>query len=224
LRPFSSAICADTDDRALSITFDDGPAPGTEPLLDVLAERDVKSTFFMISSAARRYPGIVHRAIAEGHEIALHGGDHSRTTSWPLRLERGRLLRAKEELEDVAGQPVRWYRPSYGALRPTLVRHARALGMDTMIWSMWAQDWDETDPRMASERAFGTRHPGGVLLLHDHVADRPDGHRAPEFAAKMSAPLIDRLQAEGWELIPAGDLLTRYRQIRCAWFTLGDRK
>ena len=80
--------------------------------------------------------------------------------------------------------------------------------MDTIIWSMLAQDWDETDPRMASERAFGTRHPGGVLLLHDHVADRPDGHRAPEFAAKMSAPLIDRLQAAGHAAEKGDELLS----------------
>jgi len=192
-------------------------------LLDVLAERNVRATFFVLSAAARRYPHVVQRAAAEGHEIALHGPDHSRTTTWPLRSERSRLRRAKEELEDVAGRSVHWYRPTYGALRPTLARHARALGMDTVIWSMWASDWDERHPKLAAGRAFHTRHPGGVVLLHDHVGDRPPGHRPAEFAAEMTAQLVDPLLAAGWSLVPVGELLDAHPQVRCAWFTMGRR-
>jgi peptidoglycan/xylan/chitin deacetylase (PgdA/CDA1 family) len=204
----------------MSITFDDGPAPGTEPLLDVLAEQGVRVTFFMLSSAARRYPAIATRALAEGHEIALHGDDHSRTTSWALREERTRLRKAKEQLEDVTGTPVSWYRPSYGALRPSLVRHARALGMDTVIWSTWGRDWDESDPLEAARRGLRSRHPGAILLMHDHVADRPEGHRARDFAARSTVPLLDGLQADGWGLVPIGTLFNGRPQVRCAWFEL----
>lgn len=217
-RPLSSAICVATEDKAIALTFDDGPGPGTEALLDVLAGAEVKATFFMLSGTARKQPLTVARVLADGHEIALHGPDHARTTSWPITQERSILRRAKEELEDVAGQAIRWYRPTYGAQRATLVRHARALGLETLIWSGWAYDWEQPDPTVVADHAWRTRHPGEVLLLHDHVGDQPDGFRPAPFAAEATAELTRRLAAEGWATISVSELFARYTPVRAAWF------
>lgn len=217
-RAVSSAICVGTDDKVIALTFDDGPGPGTGQLLDVLAQRAATATFFMLSAAARRQPATVARVLSEGHEVALHGPDHERTTSWPLREERSRLRRAKEELEDVTGQPIRWYRPTYGAQRITLVRHARALGLDTLIWSGWAYDWEQPDPVQVADHAWRTRHPGEVLLLHDHVGDRPEGFRPAPFAAEATAELARRLVAEQWDTVSVSELFSRYAAVRSSWF------
>ena len=218
LRPVSSAICVGTQDKVIALTFDDGPGPGTNQLLDVLAERSVSVTFFMLSGAASRQPATVARVLSEGHEIGLHGPDHERTTTWPLRLERSILRRAKDELEDVAGCAVRWYRPTYGAQRVTLVRHARALGLETLIWSGWAYDWEQPDPLQVADQAWRTRHPGEVLLLHDHVGDRPDGFRSSEFAAQATKELTRRLAADEWTALTVSELFARYTPVRAAWF------
>jgi peptidoglycan/xylan/chitin deacetylase (PgdA/CDA1 family) len=218
LRPISSAICVGTQVKVIALTFDDGPGPGTSQLLDVLAARAVSATFFMLSGAARRQPATVARVLSEGHEIALHGPDHERTTSWPLRKERSILRRAKEELEDVAGRPVGWYRPTYGAQRVTLVRHARALGLETLIWSGWAYDWEQPDPLQVADQAWRTRHPGEVLLLHDHVGDRPEGFRPSPFAAQATEELTRRLAADEWTALTVTELFARYTAVRAAWF------
>lgn len=220
VRPLSSAICVGTEAKVMAITFDDGPGPGTDMLLDVLAEYGVRATFFMLSGAARKRPETVARVVSAGHEIALHGPDHSRTTTWSLTRERTILRRAKEELEDVAGQAIRWYRPTYGAQRFTLVRHASALGMDSLIWSGWAYDWERPDPSDVVDHAWRTRHPGEVLLLHDHVGDRPDGFRPPEFAAQVAGPLSKRLTADGWSILGVSELFSRYTPVRAGWFAI----
>ena len=59
------------------ITFDDGPAGNTtRRLLDELAKRDVKVTFFALGSRIEMYPDIIQRAFKEGHTIASHGYSH----------------------------------------------------------------------------------------------------------------------------------------------------
>ena len=71
-------FCVDTPDRVYSLTYDDGPDPRTTPgVLDVLARHGATATFFVLSEPARRHPEIVRRIVEEGHELALHGKDHT---------------------------------------------------------------------------------------------------------------------------------------------------
>jgi polysaccharide deacetylase family protein (PEP-CTERM system associated) len=86
----------------------------THRVLDVFAEHGVKGTFFTLGWVAERYPGLVRRLVAEGHEIASHGYDHTRLNEFDRDQLREDLLRTKGLLEDLAGTAVLGYRaPSY---------------------------------------------------------------------------------------------------------------
>jgi polysaccharide deacetylase family protein (PEP-CTERM system associated) len=86
----------------------------THRVLDVFAEHGVKGTFFTLGWVAERYPGLVRRIVAEGHEIASHGYDHTRLNEFDRDQLREDLLRTKGLLEDLAGTAVLGYRaPSY---------------------------------------------------------------------------------------------------------------
>jgi polysaccharide deacetylase family protein (PEP-CTERM system associated) len=86
----------------------------THRVLDVFAEHRVKGTFFVLGWVAERYPGLVRRLVAEGHEIASHGYDHTRLNEFDRDQLREDLLRTKGLLEDLAGTAVLGYRaPSY---------------------------------------------------------------------------------------------------------------
>jgi polysaccharide deacetylase family protein (PEP-CTERM system associated) len=86
----------------------------THRVLDVFAEHRVKGTFFTLGWVAERYPGLVRRLVAEGHEIASHGYDHTRLNEFDRDQLREDLLRTKGLLEDLAGTAVLGYRaPSY---------------------------------------------------------------------------------------------------------------
>ena len=61
----------------IAMTFDDGPHPVYTPrLLDILKARNIKATFFVVGTNTRRYPGIIRRMIAEGHEVGNHTVNH----------------------------------------------------------------------------------------------------------------------------------------------------
>src|SRR5579864_2169451 len=60
----------------VALTFDDGPAASTGALLDLLKERHVVATFFVLGQSMRAHPGLVRRMIAEGHQVGLHSDTH----------------------------------------------------------------------------------------------------------------------------------------------------
>lgn len=153
----------------VALTYDDGPDRHSTPyLLDVLAARDVRATFFLLGAHAAAERDLLSRMVDEGHELAVHGWTHTcvaRVSQVRLRHD---LRAAKELVEDLSGRPVRWYRPPYGVLPPGTRRSAEAVGLETVLWSAWGRDWER---RATPERVVGTLRrtlrPGGTILLHD---------------------------------------------------------
>jgi polysaccharide deacetylase family protein (PEP-CTERM system associated) len=85
-----------------------------ERLLEILAEHDVKGTFFVLGWVAERYPHLVRTLVESGHEIASHGWDHRRVTEQTPEEFRESVRRSRGLLEDLAGQPVVGFRaPSF---------------------------------------------------------------------------------------------------------------
>jgi polysaccharide deacetylase family protein (PEP-CTERM system associated) len=83
-------------------------------ILGLFAEFDIKATFFTLGWIAERYPQMVRRIVAEGHELASHGYSHVRVTELDEPRFRSDVTRTKGLLEDVGGTVVRGYRaPSY---------------------------------------------------------------------------------------------------------------
>lgn len=83
-------------------------------LLDLLARRQTRATFFVLGWVAERHPGLVRRIAAADHEIASHGWDHARVTSQSPLAFRDSIRRTKIFLEDLAGVPVVGFRaPSF---------------------------------------------------------------------------------------------------------------
>ncbi len=91
---------------------------GMRPLLDLLAERGVRGTFFTLGWVAKRYPALVREMAAAGHEIASHGWGHERVTELTHEQFRESVRDSKAILEDLAGQEVLGYRaPSFSIVR-----------------------------------------------------------------------------------------------------------
>jgi len=86
----------------------------TGAVIDLFARCGVKATFFTLGWVAQRYPALVRRIIAEGHEIASHGWDHSRVFTMSPDQFRADIERARKTIEDAGGVAVKGYRaPSF---------------------------------------------------------------------------------------------------------------
>jgi peptidoglycan/xylan/chitin deacetylase (PgdA/CDA1 family) len=204
------------------LTYDDGPQPGgTERVLAALAEVGATATFFILVSRARRHPGLLADVIAAGHEIALHGIDHVRLTEFSAAQVRRRTIDGRKELEDLAGQHIRWFRPPYGAQYPTTWAAIRSAGMESVVWSNEVNDWDD-DPIADIAARAATVKRGSVLLLHDGYADATDGvddGPAPTFdRGDLSRRILSDLAERGLHASSLGNALSSGHAVRGAWF------
>lgn len=218
LLPVSSLMRVQTSDPVITLTYDDGPDPvQTTGVLDVLAERGVSATFFVLSDRAEAHPEILRRMLREGHEVGLHGIDHTRLTELSGREAARRIREAKRRVEAVIGRPVRFYRPTYGAIGISAFIASRVLGMEVMIWSAWARDWCEGSAQEVADRAVTALHPGAIVLLHDTTDDSQalDAAPRPTFSrAEVARGILEGAQAAGYDVLGARELLRRYPAVR----------
>lgn len=177
---FGRTIVAGRDAAEFALTFDDGPnEPWTSKLLDVLARADVRATFFLIGKYVRQRPDLVREIRDAGHLI----GNHTVTHPWLMvespRKVREELAGCNAALEDVLGEPVRFFRPPHGSRRPDVLRAARDLGLTPVMWNAMGYDWriNVTAGDIAAHLDRGIvrnqrRGRGSNLLLHDggHLA------------------------------------------------------
>jgi peptidoglycan/xylan/chitin deacetylase (PgdA/CDA1 family) len=189
----------------VALTFDDGPDGQSTPhFLDRLAQLDVKATFFLLGEMCLRYPDVPRRLVDEGHEVAVHSWDHrNHLRNLPGRRTADQLARTADLIEVQAGVRPEWFRPPYGALTTADLVVAKRLGLRTVLWTAWGQDWqrDLTPADVVDEVLRGDLD-GGTVLLHDSdCTSEPGSWRATLGALPR---LVDTLREQGLEVGTVG--------------------
>jgi peptidoglycan/xylan/chitin deacetylase (PgdA/CDA1 family) len=174
----------------LALTFDDGPnAAWTPRLLDILARNNVRATFFLVGSRAQAEPALVRRIVEAGHLIGNHSWSHLNLALAAASRVREELTRTSRTLEQIAGAPVKYFRPPYGARRPYVLRTARSLGMVPVLWNAMTSDWSEPSTEKIVERLtrridhLERRGRAANIVLHDGSHREISANRGPSVAA-----------------------------------------
>ena len=194
---FGRALIAPKHPGELALTFDDGPNPAWTPqLLDILAEHDVRATFFLIGRYAHAEPDLVRRILAAGHVIGNHSWSHPNLAITATRRVEEELTRARDTLQQIAGIPIRWFRPPFGGRRPVVLSIARDLGMTPVLWNAITTDWREPSPDRIAQSMIGKidrnqrRGWATNIVLHDGGHLALGANRGPSVAA--AAQLLGR--------------------------------
>jgi len=174
-RPSGAALVNRIDTRRaqVALTFDDGPHPRNTPeLLDILAAHDARATFYVIGRQVRRFPDIVRRIVAEGHELGNHTWDHPILSRMGEAAILSQIDRTQAEIADVTGHLPVTMRPPYGSIQP---RQARMIlserALPTILWSVDPEDWRRPGASVVARRMLQGARAGGILLAHDiHAA------------------------------------------------------
>jgi len=190
---------------SVALTFDDGPDPESTPaLLDLLADLDVRATFFVLGQMVQAAPDLARRLVADGHEVALHGWHHRNSLLVSGRGLQASLAQALDLLADTTGVRPRWYRPPYGVMTAGTVRSARNLGLDTVLWGAWGRDWTQTATPASVLRRLAPDLSGGVtVLLHDSDSTSEPGSWRSTLGAVR--PLVSELRDRGLGVGPLRD-------------------
>lgn len=203
-------------DKTVVLTFDDGPDPTYTPqILDALRDLGVPATFFAIGENMERNPGLVHRIIAEGHDIGSHTFTHPDLGSVSTARVKLELNATQRSLQAILGRSTRLFRPPYNAdaepgsieeVAPVLV--ADQLGYKTIGESVDPEDWmlrddsgrertvDEMEQIVLRQLAEGR---GNMVLLHDGGGDRSK-------SVELVKRLVPKLRAEGYRFATVSEV------------------
>ncbi len=186
--------------KQLALTYDDGPNdPHTQRLLEVLARHNVHATFFLIGRYVQQRPDIVRELVKAGHVIGNHTFTHPLLTFKSGRELRTQLENCDRALTDAVGEHSNLFRPPFGGRRPAVLRIARHMGLEPIMWNVTGYDWNAPSVEHIERKVTSQVRGGDVILLHD------GGHR--EFGADRSFTitatdrLISRYKAEGYEFV-----------------------
>ncbi|MDQ7093437.1 polysaccharide deacetylase family protein [Desulfosporosinus sp. PR] len=189
---------AHTREKVVALTFDDGPDPiDTPAVLDILKEKGVRATFFVLGQAAQENPDLLKRLAKEGHEIGNHSFNHD--------YRQQRLLteinRTDQEVYAATGTHTYFYRPPGGFLTKWQLESIKKNGQVVALWSVDSKDWRNPGVNQIVKNVLDNVFPGAIILLHDGGFQRTQ-------TVKSLAKIIDSLQRQGYRFVTLSELKT----------------
>ncbi len=164
-------IRGDPSKLQVIFTFDGGAgADSTEAILAALAKHNVKGTFFLTGKFVEKYPDIVKRIAAGGHEIFSHTYDHPHLptiSDAAISEELGKMDQALQAVTGSSSKP--YFRAPYGDRDARVLDEAFRDGYESVYWTDDARDWEEPKGMTADEvkaRILSHVSPGNIYLMH----------------------------------------------------------
>ncbi|MBQ3474394.1 polysaccharide deacetylase family protein [Candidatus Saccharibacteria bacterium] len=180
--------------KLVALTFDDGPSPSTTPaLLDILSEKSVLATFFMLGNMAQNNPGIVKRIEREGHEVASHTMYHQNLVLLSRGAVQSDVNEAKTVFSNILGHTPKLTRPPYGNFNDAVFSSTNT---PLILWSVDPQDWRNKDASTILGITLNQVHDGAIILLHDIY---------PTTVEAVSS-IVDTLRDSGYEFTTVSEL------------------
>jgi cellulose synthase/poly-beta-1,6-N-acetylglucosamine synthase-like glycosyltransferase/peptidoglycan/xylan/chitin deacetylase (PgdA/CDA1 family)/spore germination protein YaaH len=197
----------------LALTFDDGPDPVWTPkILDILKDKGVHASFFVVGNSAQAYPDLVRRMLAEGHDVGNHTFTHPNLGEFPDALVRLEINATQRLFEALTRRSMRLFRAPYlGDAEPSTsdeivpIEIAQSMGYVSVGLHLDPDDWQrppaDTIIKRVLEQASDPNPDvsGHIILLHDSGGDRS------ETVAALPR-LIDALRARGYKLVTVSQL------------------
>ncbi len=200
LIPVSAESPQDQDKQVLgyvALTFDDGPSGAmTEKLLEGLEKRDARATFFLCGYRMDRYPDLMARYAAGGHEIGVHSTVHADLTTLSKEAVHEDMSKTAEKIYESTGIRPTVMRPPGGAYDQTVQQEVGDEGMSLILWSVDPRDWASHNASAVLQTMAKKACPGDIILMHD----------MSESSVTAALGLVDTLQKKGYCFVTVSEL------------------
>jgi peptidoglycan/xylan/chitin deacetylase (PgdA/CDA1 family) len=184
--------------KCIALTFDDGPGPYTDRLLQILKDDDAKATFFLIGNKVAANPSGAKRIAEAGMEIGSHTWEHPNMTTIPAEDIAGQFSRANDAITAATGRAPSLWRPAGGLANDAVLATAGRFGLAEILWDVIPFDWANDSNTAATRYMLMTQiKPGSVVLFHDTYSSTVD----------LVYQFIPVLKANGYRLVTVSELL-----------------
>lgn len=189
--------------KYIALTFDDGPWAGqTEKILDILASKGAKATFFMLGMSVQRNPSLAKLVAASGNEVATHSQSHKLLAKAPKATAVYEIATGAKTVRRYTGKAPHWYRPAGGSVNPFVYSEAQSLGLQVILWTLDTHDYRKPGVAKIVTFVVGNAKNGSVVLMHDGGGDRS------QTIAALPV-IIDAVRARGFRFVTLTELYDR---------------
>jgi len=178
----------------VALTFDDGPGTQTEALLKVLADKDVKATFFFMGPYAAKYPALVKQASDQGHAVGTHAWTHAHMTKQKPAEACRNAAKGQQSVVDAGVEKPAMLRPPYGSINDKVI--AACPTFQFVHWNVDTEDWLTKDEAKILGHVKKDTKPGSIILMHETV----------EVNLEVLPKAIDWLRSKGYALVTVPEL------------------
>ena len=191
--------------KAVALTFDDGPDLLTTPLLlDLLKKQGTKATFFVIGEKAAVHPELINSIIQQGHQLGNHSFQHSTRIFFQKVGAVVKDLEATQQVLKQHGVEPLIYRPPVGIVTPRLQPALEKTGLTLVNFSNRPLDGGNRRLNNLSGRVLERLQDGDIVLLHDK---KPPRNEQVSLWLKEVEAVIAGIEKRGMRVVPLSDLI-----------------
>ncbi|WP_332695596.1 polysaccharide deacetylase family protein [Halalkalibacter lacteus] len=192
----------DSSKKRIALTFDDGPEDTYTPqILEILREKGVKATFFVVGERVKEYPERLKQMYREGHAIGNHTWDHPHLPELTDEQMNESIQSTTAEIEKIIGFKPDLFRPPYGEIEDRQAELLTKQGYRSIMWTADTKDWSGVSAEEIVSRVKQDASPGAIVLQHNY-------HVEGKFETVKALPeIIDELRAQGYEFVTVPTLL-----------------
>lgn len=194
-----------TEHKVVALTFDHSWGNKFTPsILDTLKQNNIKVTFFIMGPWAKKFPEVAKQMVTDGHEIASHGYRHENYGDMTPEWVKEDIQKSHALIKEVTGVDVTLVRPPNGHYSQKSLKATDELGYKTIIWNVDSLDWKNPGRDVIVDRVMKRIKPGAIILMH--ASD------TPVQTAEALPILLQKIKAEGYQIITVGELLNKYSE------------
>jgi peptidoglycan-N-acetylglucosamine deacetylase len=196
---FAKVTGVGTTSKIVALTFDDGPNPNTEALLDILDLCGVKATFFVVGSQVEMRKDLVRSMMERGHEIENHTYSHRNMTQLTELDAERELLRGAAAVRDATGHSPAFFRPPGGHLSGSAQAAAAKYGWTGVMWTLACSKFEGGLPDNIIDYVCSKIGEGGIVLMHN----------GEDATMKALPAVVTELRNKGYHFVTVSELVGR---------------
>ncbi|MBP7175521.1 MAG: polysaccharide deacetylase family protein [Thermoclostridium sp.] len=190
----------ENQENRVAITFDCAWGAKDIPvILNILKEKNVKATFFLVGEWVRRNPEETKMIAEQGHDVANHSENHFKMSALSKEKIKREITDCTKTIEDTTGVKPTLFRAPYGDYNDNVIDIARQAGYDTIQWSVDSLDYKPGISPETILKRVSVAKSGDIFLFHN---DTPH-------TEKVLEKVIDTLRENGLEPIPVSELIIK---------------
>jgi peptidoglycan/xylan/chitin deacetylase (PgdA/CDA1 family) len=185
-------------EKAVALTFDDGPSRNLTKILKILNKYNSQATFFLVSDRIAKHTAWVNDIAMQGSEVGNHTATHLQLDVASSDQIAGELDKSQETIGQILGQKPTLMRPPVGKYNSQVVEAARSRKLAVALWSIHSQDTGDGSAAEIADRVISSASPGDIILMHETGAN----------SLKALPLVLAGLRAKGYKFVTVSQLLS----------------